>query len=417
MGLFLYNIGIWIYWSAIRFSSIFNTKASDFVNGRKGVLSSIKDQISKQDLIWFHCASLGEFEQGRPIIEEMREKYPQYKILLTFYSPSAYNIRKHYEGADYVTYLPIDSRKNASKFVEIVNPVIAVFVKYEFWHHYFEQLKNRQIPLVIISSIFRKDQIFFKKYGHFYREILSRATKIFTQDKNSIQLLTDIRVTDSEQAGDTRFDRVWQIKAEAKEVEYMSVFKGNANILVVGSCWKEDLEVLIPFINNSPSKLKFIIAPHEISNKNLQFLTKEIKLDCIKYSECQSRNPGQADVMIIDNVGLLSKLYNYGEYAFVGGAFGDGLHNILEPAAFGLPVFFGNRNFTKFKEARDLIEIGGAFSVSDYFDFSQKFIPLADPRQRSLVSDIVRSYVKSNTGATSIIMRYLSTILNGRNSN
>lgn len=409
MGLVFYNISLWFYRMVIRLAAPFHHKASEFTRGRKGLLKKIKNEVRGEHIWWFHCASLGEFEQGRPVIEQLKKELPGIQILVTFYSPSGYEAQKHYPGGEYVFYLPLDSKSNARLFLDIVKPEAAVFVKYEFWFHYFNELASRNIPLVLISSIFRPGQPFFRSFGSLHRKMLKYITKIFTQDKESVRMLQEIGIEHATHAGDTRFDRVWQIRANAEDISGIADFKKDNRVLVIGSCWKEDLELLIPYINNSPEGIRYIIAPHVITESNLRMLEKQIRLRTIRYSEYGEHELGEVRVVIIDSIGLLSRLYKHGEFAFVGGAFGDGLHNILEPAAFGLPVFFGNKSFNKFREARDLLEIGGAWVVKDFYEFEQKFNPLLDESTRRVVSEIVSSYTQSNIGATDKIIAYLKT--------
>ena len=365
--------------------------------------------INNSPVVWIHCASLGEFEQARPLIETLKKEYNGLKILLTFFSPSGYEVRKNYEKADMVTYLPWDTRLNASKFVSIVKPSIAIFVKYEYWFHYTNELKKKGVPIVSISSIFRKDQLFFKSYAGFYQGILKNFSHFFVQNDVSLRLLRSIGIQQCSVAGDTRFDRVNEIVQRAEELPIANNFKNGQNTLVVGSCWPEDFEVLEPFINQNT--IKFIIAPHEISEDFIQRLEKSIRVKSIRYSQEQNNNLEDYQVLIIDNIGMLSRLYRYGEFAFVGGAFGKGLHNILEAACYGVPIFFGNKNYQKFQEAVDLINLGGAFEVKDYTDFKSKYEMLNTPESFLLACEVTKSYVVENLGATEKIMRYCRTLL------
>jgi len=360
-------------------------------------------------LAWFHCASLGEFEQGRPVIEALKRKYPDYKILLTFFSPSGYEVRKNYEGADYIYYLPLDTKSNAQDFVEIVKPDIAYFVKYEFWYHIVKRLSKEGVPLLSISTIFRPEQLFFKSYGQFYAKILKKFTYFFLQDIRSQELLHSIQIKNCEVSGDTRFDRVWEICSRHKDLPQVERFVNASSVMVVGSCWPEDLEVLTPFINQT--QLKFIIAPHEIEEWFIQKMEKDLTKKLIRYSQLSDTDPTQYDVLIIDNIGMLSSLYKYGRYAYVGGAFGKGLHNILEPATFGIPIFFGNRNYEKFKEAIDLIKLGGAIAIADYDGLRSQFQAFSEPTTYDIASQINQDYVKNNTGATTRILNYCDELL------
>lgn len=360
-------------------------------------------------VVWIHCASLGEFEQARPLIETLRKEYNNLKILLTFFSPSGYEVRKNYNQADMVAYLPWDTAKNALRLVSIVKPTIAVFVKYEYWFHYTNALKKRGVPIISISSIFRKDQLFFKSYGGFYRGILKNFSYFFVQNDISLRLLRSIGIQQCSVAGDTRFDRVYEIVKKGEGIPIAEKFKSGQHTFVIGSCWPEDFEVLSPFINQNT--MKFIIAPHEISEDFIQGLEKSLHVKSVRYSQAQNSNLEDCQVLIIDNIGMLSRLYRYGEFAFVGGAFGKGLHNILEAACYGVPIFFGNKNYQKFQEAVDLINRGGAFEVNDYTDFKSKYEMLNIPENFLLACEVTKQYVVENLGATEKIMGFCRTLL------
>lgn len=407
----LYNFGISIVAALFHVAALFVPKARLFVNGRKGLIPKIKiDQKSKDEIrVWVHCASLGEFEQGRPVIELLKKEYPDVKIVLTFFSPSGYELRKNYAGADYIYYLPWDTAGNARDFVEAVNPAIAIFVKYEFWPNYSHTLHKKGIPQISISSIFRDDQPFFQAYGGFQRKTLSYFNYFFVQNDESIRLLRSIGIKDISRAGDTRFDRVYQIVHQSEPIEIAEKFKSGERLLVAGSCWPEDYDVLIPFINER--KMKFILAPHEISDAGIRDLERLLQVKSVRFSQATTVPLDEYDVLIIDNIGLLSRLYRYGEFAYIGGAFGKGLHNILEAACYGVPVFFGNKNFEKFQEAKDLINRGGAFEVSDYTDFKTKFEALNIAENFQLACEVTRQYVEDNLGATEKIMKYCRKIL------
>jgi 3-deoxy-D-manno-octulosonic-acid transferase len=412
MSQLLYNISIYFLKSAYFLASFFNTKAKQFVVGRRGIYARLKDSFAHQNarVVWVHCASLGEFEQGRPIVEALKEKYPTLKILLTFFSPSGYETRKNYAGAEAVFYLPWDTPTNAKRFVEIVRPVLAIFVKYEFWYNYSNELKKKSIPLISISCILRHDQIFFKSYGHFFKGILKNFNNFFVQNKLTQELLNSIGIS-STLAGDTRFDRVMQIVQSAEEISIAKKFKNGQKLLVAGSCWKEDMEVLYPLINDNQYQLKFIIAPHEISEGFLSTIEKSLSVKSVRYSQAQD-NVSEFSVLIIDNIGMLSKLYRYGEFAYVGGAFGAGLHNILEAACYGVPIFFGNKNYKKYQEATDLIMRGGAFEISGYSELKAKYELMNNmPESFLLACEVTRSYVQENLGATKKIMGYCSALL------
>lgn len=406
-----YNLSIWLAAISIKLASLFNAKARLFVAGRSQIIKKSRELLAGNtaDVVWIHCASLGEFEQGRPVIEALKSTYPTVKVLLTFFSPSGYEVKKNYEGADYILYLPWDTRHNAKKFIEITKPVLAIFVKYEFWYHYAHVLKNKGIPVISISSIFRPDQLFFHALGGFYRGILKQFTYFFVQNDSSVKLLHSIGINNCEQAGDTRFDRVHEIVNQAKEVTIAKRFKAGQKVLVAGSCWSEDMEVLIPMINDQ--RLKFIVAPHEISETFINNIETSLMVKSIRYSQADEKDLEDYTVLIVDNIGLLSRLYGYGEFAYIGGAFGKGLHNILEAACYGVPIFFGNRNYQKFQEATDLINRGGAFEVGDYTDLKTKYEMLNIPENFLLACEVTQEYVKQNLGATAKITAYCKKIL------
>lgn len=403
-----YTLGIRLLAILYRLAVPFNLKAKQFVRGRKNLFEKLSARFTGNSykIIWVHCASLGEFEQGRPIIELIKKQRTDIKILLTFFSPSGYEIRKNYEGADFIYYLPWDTRKNAEKFIAITKPSLAIFVKYEFWYNYSNELKKKNIPLVSASCILRPNQVFFKPYGGLFRKILKNFTAYYVQNLETKKLLASIGIS-STIAGDTRFDRVLQIIANAKEVPLAKAFKNESQLWVIGSCWPEDLEVLSSFIHDHSYHLKFIIAPHEINEKFIVEIERSLQVKTIRFSKASFDNVADASVMIIDNIGMLSTLYRYGEVAFVGGAFGDGLHNILEAACYGVPIFFGDKNYEKFQEAHDLIMRGGAFEVSGYSDLKSKYELLNNkPENYLLACEVTKSYVEENRGATIKIVDY-----------
>jgi len=403
----IYQLGIYFYWLTVQLFAPFDKKARQFVAGRKGWEKSLKDQIDpKANYLWFHCASLGEFEQGRPVIEKIKQQYPQYKVLLTFFSPSGYEIRKNYEGADVVTYLPVDTKRNARVFLELVNPQKAFFVKYEFWHHYIAELKERRIALYLISGIFRENQQFFKHspWGKWYRKMLDGFEHFFVQNEKSADLLKNIGINNYTISGDTRFDRVAEIANSAKTFENVEKFKGNSLTLVAGSTWKPDEELLAAFINNS-SGIKFIIAPHEVHPSNINRIHQLLKKPSISFSKIQNADTESHDVLIIDSIGILSSLYQYGNVAYIGGGFGVGIHNILEAATFKLPVIFGP-NYQKFQEAVDLVAQKGAFPVTDTNELNGALNKLlGDEEARKKASDVCKNYVEKNVGSTKLIIK------------
>jgi 3-deoxy-D-manno-octulosonic-acid transferase len=413
----LYNFSIFLYQFVIKLVSPFNPKAQLWLTGREGIFEKLQATFSEEQntkIIWFHCASLGEFEQGRPVIEAFRLHFPNYKILLTFFSPSGYEIRKNYSGADFIFYLPADTPENAKKFIEIVKPEIAYFVKYEFWHNYISELHLKTIPVISFSTIFRENQIFFRFYGGFHRQILQKITHFFVQNETSQKLLQSIDIQKVTITGDTRFDRVKQIADARKNLPLIEAFKQNEKLLIVGSCWQQDFEVIAPFLQNFSQKLKIIIAPHEINSTEINSWKTILgqRKSVLKYSEIERYDIQLSaiqrfDVLIIDNIGMLSSLYQYSDFAWIGGAYGKGLHNILEAATFGLPIFFGNKNYKKFQEAVQLIEEGGAFVMENTAQFTEKITALyQDDSLSNKVGQISENYVLKNQGATGAIIDY-----------
>lgn len=420
----LYNFSIYAYSFIIRVLAPFNSKAKLWVDGRKNIFERLGStsltnpftERSRGTLAWFHCASLGEFEQGRPVIEAFRAKYPAYKILVTFFSPSGYEIRKNYAGADYIFYLPADTPANTRKFIEIVKPSIVFFVKYEFWRNYLTELERKQIPVVSFSAIFRPNQLFFKSYGGFYREVLTKFKHILVQNQESYDLLKSIDIEPITLAGDTRFDRVKQIVDAKKNIPIAERFKANRQVFMVGSAWQTDMEVLIPLMNlcKNDSNLTFVIAPHEIHREEINTWQKQIELKSICFSEVKPDTKLiDYQVLIIDNIGMLSSLYQYADFAFIGGSFGKGLHNILEAATFGMPIFFGNKAYHKFQEAVDLVNQGGAYAITSTEDLSEILKNLRSNEARKRETDkISQNYVLHNIGATEKVMAVVQSIFN-----
>ena len=405
--IFLYNIGIFFYSLAIFIASPFNTKARHILIGRKNWKQILKSGIEKNSkYIWIHCASLGEFEQGRPLVEEIKKQFPEYKIVLTFFSPSGYEIRKNYQHADCICYLPADTRRNARIFINLINPEKAFFIKYEYWFHFINRLKKENIPLYLVSAIFREKQVFFKNTpgGKWYRKMLSKVEHFFVQNEKSGQLLTSIGLSNFTVSGDTRFDRVAAITQQAKELPPVNKFKGNALLVVAGSTWKPDEELLSELINNH-REVKFILAPHEVSATNINRLAQLLKNKAILYSTATISDINRYQVLIIDSIGLLSSLYKYGDIAYIGGGFGVGIHNILEAATFGMPILFGP-NYQKFAEAVALVDAGDAFPVNSGTDTEQQFTRLLlNLEIRMAASEICKNYVAKNIGATKFIIK------------
>ena len=415
----LYNFLIYAYSFIIKIIAPFNSKAKFWVEGRKNIFdrlgSTSLSNSGSTSLAWFHCASLGEFEQGRPVIEAFRVKYPTYKILVTFFSPSGYEIRKNYTGADFICYLPADTPQNAQKFIEIVKPSIVFFVKYEFWRNYLIELEKQQIPVISFSAIFRPNQLFFKSYGGFYREILTKFKHILVQNQESFDLLKSIDIQPITLAGDTRFDRVKQIVDAKKDIPIAERFKANRQILMVGSAWQTDMEILIPMMNllKNDSNLTFVIAPHEIHQVEIMAWQKQIESKSICFSEVKTDTKLiDYQVLIIDNIGMLSSLYQYADFAYIGGSFGKGLHNILEAATFGMPIFFGNKAYHKFQEAVDLVNLSGAYAVESTDDLGEMLNDLRlDKVKKKKTDKISQNYVLQNIGATEKVMYVVESIL------
>ena len=403
----LYNFLVFTTSLLLPIITLFNKKIKLFVDGRKETFSKIK-ALKCENVIWFHAASLGEFEQARPIIEELKKTYDEYKILVTFFSPSGYEVRKDYKLADVICYLPLDSKSNAKKFLDIVNPKFAIFIKYEFWPNLLNELKLKEIPTILVSGILREKQLFFKSYGGFMRKSLKAFHHFFVQDETSKKLLSAINFENVSIAGDTRFDRVSKILEQDNSLDFIDEFKNNQYTIVAGSTWQEDEELLVNYINNNASEdEKFIIAPHNIKQEAILELQKSIHIKTVLFSEKFDKNLKEYQVFIIDTIGLLTKIYAAADLGYVGGGLKTGLHNILEPATFGIPVVIGNK-YEKFKEAVDLVKIGGCISIQNQEEFTANFISLKkDENFRKLTGVINKRYIKDHLGATKLVMNYL----------
>jgi 3-deoxy-D-manno-octulosonic-acid transferase len=411
LALFTYNFFLKIYSFGIWLAGFFNQKAKKMIEGRHNLFQELEtnNKFQNNDWIWVHCASLGEFEQGRPIIEALKTEFPKYKILLTFFSPSGYEIRKNYSGVHFVSYLPLDSAKNAREFLGITKPKMAIFVKYEIWFHFLNQLKINKVPTFLVSANFRKNQIFFKNYGAFFKNILFKFEHIFVQNEESFKLLDSIKYQNKTIAGDTRFDRVKSLVTNAIGLPIIENFKNNKKLLVVGSAWAQDFYFLLPFLNSNKFDLQIAIAPHEIHSSEMENWQQKLKGKSIRYSQCtDNQSFNVEEIIIIDNIGLLSSIYNYADFCWIGGAFGQGLHNILEAATYGKPVFFGNSNYEKFQEALDLIELGGAFVIGDLKELETAIGALIDGKNfYEKTAKISMNYVLKNIGASEKIMNLL----------
>ena len=401
----IYNLAMYILELGVKLAALFSDKPAKMVKGYREVFDLLQRKIdSNAQYIWFHAASLGEFEQGRPLIERIRKEYPQYKILQTFFSPSGYEVRKNYDGADIVCYLPIDTPSNVKKFVDLVNPCMVFFVKYEFWQNYLNALSKRGIPVYSVSSIFRPNQIFFRWYGKGYQQVLKTFAHLFVQNEESKRLLADIGVNNTTVVGDTRFDRVLDICAAAKQLPLVQKFKGDALTFVAGSSWGPDEDIFIKYFNAHP-EMKLIIAPHVVNDSHLKEIESKLQRSSIRYTKATEDNVQQADCLIIDCYGLLSSIYRYGEISYIGGGFGVGIHNVLEAAVYGIPVIFGPNN-KKFREAQHLLANKGGFEINGYEDFQQlmdKF--LTDESYLKQSGKAAGDYVKDNAGAMDKIMK------------
>lgn len=409
---FAYNIILFFVSKLLIIIAPFNKKIRQFVDGRNYVFTELQQKINLQDrVIWIHCASLGEFEQGRPLLENLKLQFPTYKILLTFFSPSGYEVRKNYDKADVVVYLPLDRPKLVHKFLNLAHPDVAIFVKYEFWANYLHTLKERAIPTLLVSGIFRKNQLFFKFYGSGYRKILKAFTWLFVQDNQSLELLRSIGIQNCSVSGDTRFDRVYILANEKIEFPLVERFVENTKVLVAGSTWPPDEDILTAYINqHATTEEKFIIVPHEINAKAIQALQQKLQVTSVVYAELNEKNAKESKVLIVNTVGLLSKLYAYGQVSYVGGGFGVGIHNILEPATYGIPIIIG-KEYQKFKEAQDLMALKACFSINDVPSFTVVYKNLIqNDIERINIGNRAKEYVKKNTGATQIIMRYLENL-------
>jgi len=399
-----YNIGIYLYQFAIYIASFFNDKASKLRFGQRQAFQVLKGKIiPNANYVWFHAASLGEFEQGRPVIEKLKLEQPDTKILLTFFSPSGYEVRKNYTGADIVCYLPLDTASNAKRFVKLVNPSKVIFIKYEFWPNYLLELQSAKVPVYSISAIFRPQQVFFKWYGQWYRNLLSTFKHIFVQDESSLQLLEKYEITNVSVAGDTRFDRVYDLFKQAKQLPLIADFCKGSKVLVAGSSWGKDEEILVRYQIEHPD-LKLILVPHEIHKAHIDAISELLDGKLIRYSEANSSNIQSFNCLVVDTIGILSSIYRYATVAYIGGGFGVGIHNTLEAAVYGVPVVFGP-NYQKFREARELIEVGGAFSINNYESLKFQLDKLLLDTN---AGNCAGEYVKKNTGATELIMSVLA---------
>ncbi|GLB54112.1 3-deoxy-D-manno-octulosonic acid transferase [Neptunitalea chrysea] len=406
----MYSILLYIIQGILTIIALFNKKIKLFIVGRKQVFSILSNALQPNDkVIWMHTASLGEFEQGLPILHQLKQQYPTYKLVVTFFSPSGYEVKKNSTDADVITYLPLDTKQNVTHFLNTINPKLALFVKYEFWPNYLNELKRRNIPTLLVSGIFREKQSFFKWYGGYMRTALKAFNHFFLQEEQSEKLLHAIGFTNTTVCGDTRFDRVLQILKRNNTLDFVEQFKDNKPCVVIGSSWPEDEALLLPFINNINKKVKFIIAPHEIKPQKIAAILSVLQKKVICYTQMEQKNLADYDVLIIDTIGLLTKVYSYANIAYVGGGMGtSGLHNTLEPAVFGIPVLIG-KNYKKFNEAKLLVEKGGIISVTDANQLTEQLNHLLEnPTEQQKIGTINSSFLQANSKATEKIMGYIN---------
>ena len=397
----------------------FSAKTRKFVKGRRGLFKKLQEEKQEQTAsvprFWFHCASLGEFEQGRPVMEALRQHYPQCQIILTFFSPSGYEVRRDYPGADLVTYLPLDGRKSARRFVELLQPTMAFFIKYEFWYGYLQALQERNIPALSVSTLLLPTYTPFRWYGGVHRKMILMMRHYFAQNPTTVALLQKLGVTDVTLSGDTRFDRAAALCQQAEEVPVAKAFRQSECVMVVGSSWPEDMDILLPLMKELIDEIKFIIAPHEIAEEEIARIEEAIPYKTVRYSQAKETTVSNYRVLIVDNVGMLTSLYRYGDFAYVGGARGKGLHNILEPATFGMPIYFGNQRYQQSHEANELLKLGGAFTVDDTKELRHQFLLLyRDEEKRQAVSTITQQFVLDNTGATEKVVAYVKQYVDQR---
>jgi 3-deoxy-D-manno-octulosonic-acid transferase len=410
MMLFLYNLIVRIAGFLLKIIALFSLKIKLFVEGRKGVFPTLEQKIKPSDqTIWFHAASLGEYEQGLPVIEKIKEKFPLHKIVVTFFSPSGYEVRKNNGVADVTVYLPLDSKKNAQEFLRLVHPDLVFFIKYEYWLNYLSELKKQRIPTYLISGILRENQMFFKWYGGFYRKALDTFAYFFVQNENSKKLLLQLNKTNVAVSGDTRFDRVAAILEKDNTLDFIANFKNDTLTIVIGSSWPKDENLLVDFINSNTYNVKFIIAPHNIKEEQIQQLKNSITKKTILFSEKENVALAEYDVLIVNTIGILTKIYSYADIAYVGGGFGNpGVHNILEPSTFGVPIVIGP-NYSHFEEATALVNLEGCITVANKKELDAAFTSLIlNEIERQERGHICSTFVQMNQGATNVIMNTIS---------
>lgn len=410
----IYNLFIRLYGLGISVAAWFNPKAKLWKKGRENWQQQMKKSIDPSaKVIWIHCSSLGEFEQGRPVIEEMRKKYPNHQIAVSFFSPSGYEVRKDYQGADYIFYLPLDTPKNAQQLIEILRPEMLVLVKYEYWYNLLKQLEKRQIPVVVISAVIKEKSLFFKSWGKWFREIMLGIDHFFVQEENSKLLLNSIGIDQVTVSGDTRFDRVKEILLANESLDFVKTFKGNLKLIVAGSTWAEDEEILLNWINNHlPKDWKVIIAPHDIVEKRVQSLAEALNKKTAVYTQSNAEEMNDAQILLVDTIGLLTKIYAYSDVSYVGGGFTkSGVHNTLEPAVYGVPILFGP-NYQNFFEAMELVEQLAAVSFKDFADFDAELKWLIEQEaERKVRGKNAFNYIQSQPNATATILEYVQKFI------
>lgn len=405
-----YNLGIRLYFFFIRLASLYKEKAKLFVAGRRSVFEELGSFAGSNDkpIAWFHAASLGEFEQGLPVMEAYKKEHRSKAIIVTFFSPSGYEQRKTHPIADFTCYLPMDTKLNAKRFLDTINPEAVFFIKYEYWYYYLKEISIRSIPLYSISALFTPNHIFFKSYGSFYRKMLEYFKHTFVQNTSSLDLIKNVGISEASVSGDTRFDRVLQTTASPEHYPEIVTFKGDAKLCIIGSAWPSDMRVLLSFINQSSDELKFIIAPHLIDGANVEKVMIGLAVKTYKYSGSKDI-PHDTKVLMLDTMGMLSSVYQYGDFAYIGGAFGDGLHNILEAVTFGLPVVYGDKGLEKFPESLALQQLKGGFVIKNESEANHILTQLTDDKFRQSASKICKDYISNNAGATQHIMAYLTS--------
>lgn len=409
---FIYTLIVSISWWLLKLVAQMKPKISLFVEGRKQVVTTLKKNISKEDkVIWIHAASLGEYEQGLPIMEQLKIAYPDHKLLLTFFSPSGYEVRKNTSAADIVCYLPMDSLKKVTEFLDFANPKLVIFIKYEIWPNYLRELNKRKIPVLLVSALFKEHQVYFKWYGQFMRKALQSIRHFYVQNDTSKKLLNSIGINNCTVTGDTRLDRVIGILDADNRLDFMDDFCLNTSCFVAGSTWPEDEKLLVDYINTSNKELKFVIAPHNIKNEHIIRLKNAIEKPTLLYTDRRQEKLVATKVLIVDTVGILTKIYSYAAIAYVGGGFETGLHNTLEPAVFGIPVVIGP-NYSGFMEAEELVALGGIRSVTTKEEFIAVVDDLAsNPNSRTDIGGLNTAYIAKNKGATEKIMMGIHQLL------